>query len=238
MLVIIPFYNEEKRISKKEYNFLFTKFKQEKFLLVNDASTDKTLKILNNFKQLHSNVSVFTILVNVGKAEAIRQALLQSDTTEANIAYIDADLATPMEELYKMNIFQTENPNYNFIMGSRIKRLGSIIKRYTYRHYLGRFFATIVSSGILKTPVYDTQCGAKIIEKKLAFELFKNPFLTRWLFDLELLLRYKKLKPNFDKFIYEFPLQVWIEKGNSKIKFTDFIKFPFQLIKIYYYYAK
>lgn len=238
MLVIIPFYNEESRISKEEYIGLFSEFKEEDFLLVDDASTDNTLKILHNFQDNFLNVSVFSLSKNVGKAEAIRSAVIQNKTQQKHIAYLDADLATPMEELYKMKVFQSENPKYNFVMGSRIKRLGSTIIRYTYRHYLGRVFATIISGFILKIPVYDTQCGAKIIETKLASNLFKEPFVTKWLFDVELLLRYKKISSDFDKLIYEYPLNVWTEKGKSKIRLTDFIKFPFQLIKIHLHYAK
>ncbi|MFA5556056.1 MAG: hypothetical protein WCY06_00930 [Flavobacteriaceae bacterium] len=40
MLVIIPFYNEENRISVQEYNRLFSEYKEEKFMLVDDASTN------------------------------------------------------------------------------------------------------------------------------------------------------------------------------------------------------
>lgn len=238
MLVVIPFYNEENRISKEEFNQLFSEFKEEDFLLIDDASTDKTLEILNNFQHRFPNVSTLSLPENLGKAEAIRHGILHSKTQKKFTAYLDADLATPMEELYKMKVFIKENPQYNFVMGSRIKRMGSQITRYVYRHYIGRIFATIISGFILKTPVYDTQCGAKIIKKELAYDLFSSPFVSKWLFDVELLLRYKQQNPDFERSIYEYPLKTWIEKGESKIRFIDFIKFPFQLIKIYFHYAK
>ena|SRR5690554_1511068 len=237
MLVIIPFYNEENRISVQEYNRLFSEYKEEKFMLVDDASTDNTLKLLHNFQENFQNVSAYSLQKNAGKAEAIRKGVLHSKTQRKHIAYLDADLATPVEELYKMKIFLSENPTYVFVMGSRIKRLGSCITRYAYRHYLGRVIATIISSVILKIPVYDTQCGAKIIETKLALELFREPFVSKWLFDVELLLRFKKNNSDFDRFIYEYPLSTWTEKGGSKIRFTDFIKIPYDLIKIHFRYA-
>lgn len=238
MLVIVPFYNEENRISEEEFNTLFSDFREEKFLLVNDASSDNTFSLLTDFQEQNENVSVLSLSENKGKAEAIRQAVLQTKITEKYIAYFDADLATPFEELVKIKEFAIQNPTYNFLMGSRIKRMGSHIERYVYRHYLGRVFATIISSVILKIPVYDTQCGAKVIKSNLALELFNEPFVSKWLFDVELLLRYKKINPKFQEFIYEFPLNTWIEKGNSRIRFTDFLKFPFQLVKIHFHYAK
>ena len=90
---------------------------------------------------------------------------------------------------------------------------------------------------VLKTPVYDTQCGAKVIEYTIAKQLFKEKFITKWLFDVELLLR-MKVNYNLQENVLEIPLYEWKEKGNSKIKFIDFFKFPFQIIKIYFHYVK
>ena len=119
-------------------------------------------------------------------------------------------------------------------MGSRIKLIGNKVDRSLLRHYLGRVFATIVSHFILKTPVYDTQCGAKIIDAKWCSLLFEKPFETKWLFDVELLLRLKNNGNNLQKCVAEIPLFEWKEIGNSKIKVSDFIKVPFQLVKLYF----
>lgn len=118
-------------------------------------------------------------------------------------------------------------------MATRIKLLGNNVIRSSKRHYLGRIFATIISKFILKTPVYDTQCGAKIIKSDVVFLLFEKEFKTRWLFDVEMLLRLKK-SGNLENLVTEIPLATWIEKGNTKIKFKEFISFPIQLIKIYF----
>src|SRR5690606_28173402 len=120
MLVIIPFYNEENRIPIEKYNRLFSEYEKEEFLLVDDASTDNTLKLLHDFQDVFPNISVFPLPKNVGKAEAIPSAFLHHKTQKKHIAYLDADLATPLEELFKMKLFLDENPTYNFIMGSRI----------------------------------------------------------------------------------------------------------------------
>lgn len=233
-LLIIPFYNECERISIGDFIVAFKNFITIDFLLVDDGSTDKTATLLQNLEKEHDNVSTLILNRNVGKAEAIRSAILKSDINRYDyIGYLDADLATPVEELIKMLSFAEKNPQYQFIMGSRIKKMGSTIIRYKYRHYFGRIFATIVSSGILKTPVYDTQCGAKVIARDIARQVFEKPFLTRWLFDIELLLRFQKNNPHFDQQVYEFSLNTWIEKGKSKITLRDLAGFPLQLLKIY-----
>ena len=39
-----------------------------------------------------------------------------------------------------------------------------------------------------------------------------------------------------DAIIKEIPLKQWIEKGDSKISATYFMKIPFELLRIYYRY--
>ena len=233
-LFIIPCFNEGNRLFGTELSSAFEKHSSIDFLLVDDGSTDSTATILKELEQKHTNVTSLLLLKNVGKAEAIRNGINAQTTKEyAFIGYLDADMATPISEMKHILGFAEENLNYRFLMGSRIKRLGSNINRYSYRHYIGRVFATIISAVILKTPIYDTQCGAKIIEYKLAQTLFDKPFLTRWLFDVELLLRMKQLNSDFYKEVYEYPLGTWVEKGNSKIRLKDMLSLPFQLLKIY-----
>ena len=123
-------------------------------------------------------------------------------------------------------------------MGSRIKLIGNKVNRSLKRHYFGRIFATIISQFILKVPIYDTQCGAKIFNSKVIDVLFDKPFQSKWLFDVELLLRLKNNNYNLQNTVVEIPLNEWTEMGNSKIKFTEVLSFPFQLIKIYFHYAK
>lgn len=236
LLLIIPFFNEASRINEDEYAAVFSGYTQYDFVLVDDGSTDGTATVLDLLAEKHTHVKTLNLTENKGKAEAIRLAVLQNSIAYQYIGYLDADFATPIAELAGMETFARNNAHYTFIMGCRIKKMGSQIDRYTSRHYFGRVFATIVSQFILKTPVYDTQCGAKIIEAKLARTLFTEPFITRWLFDVELLLRYRQHNESYENHVYEYSLSSWIEKGNSKITVTDFIKFPAQLVKIYFHY--
>jgi len=231
--IIIPCYNEESRFPTDEFlNFIKSNNFIE-FCFVNDGSTDKTLTILNQLKNDFPNITVFNLKENIGKAEAIRHAVLNLDNTKYDyIGYLDADLSTSLIEMTRLTTFIS--PNIKFIMGSRIKKLGSFIKRNPFRHIFGRVLATFVSTFILKIPVYDTQCGAKLIATPLALELFKESFVSRWLFDIELLLRVIELKGKdfCNDSVIEIPLQKWHDKGNSKITLLDFINIPFELIKI------
>jgi hypothetical protein len=142
-------------------------------------------------------------------------------------------MSTPLSELVWFSEFSGGNLKYDIIMGSRISRLGSNIDRKMMRHYLGRIFATFTSI-ILKLKVYDTQCGAKVFKKEIVSDLFSAPFKSKWFFDVELLARYIKLHGHDKTYeqTLEVPLRRWIEVKGSKLKATDFLKVPLELIKI------
>lgn len=238
-LIIIPFYNEENRILRDTYLDAFSSYSNFDFLLVDDFSKDQTPAILDSFSVAFENVTVVKLDKNGGKAQAIRKGVLFVNITDYEfLAYLDADLATPFEEIINLINYISSREDISIVMGARIKLLGNGVHRSLVRHYLGRVFATIISQIVLKVPVYDTQCGAKVFDAQLAKTLFEKPFETKWLFDVELLLRYKALDSNFHKKIVEIPLHTWEEREKSKIKPLEFLLFPFQIIKIYFKYVK
>ncbi len=170
---------------------------------------------------------------NGGKAEAVRKGMLYA-AKEFNpdyIAFWDADLATPLNELQDM--VQWADKGFDVVMGLRLMRLGAKVRRKTMRHYLGRCFAT-TASVMLKLPVYDTQCGSKLFRKEVVEAIFPEQFITRWLFDVELLARYKKQygKESAIEKIYEYPLYKWEDVDGSQLKSRDFFKAPLELLKI------
>ena len=239
LLCIIPFYNEESRFEHLLYDAFFLDYPEIDFLLVDDKSIDNTLPILTSLAQRFTNVKALSLPSNVGKAEAIRSGILNITIEKYDfIGYLDADLATPISEFVRLYEYISRDESISICMGSRIKLLGNKVNRSLKRHYFGRIFATLISQFILKIPIYDTQCGAKIIKASLAKELFEQPFTTRWLFDVELLLRYKNKGYDLQSSVVEIPLNEWTEMKNSKIKLTEILSFPFQLIKIYVHYAR
>jgi glycosyltransferase involved in cell wall biosynthesis len=230
--VIIPCYNEEKRLDTASF-LKFIEFNSYDFLFVNDGSTDATHEILLELQnKIPENISILKLKQNKGKAEAVRRGFLTAIENKEYtvIGYMDADLATPLEEIpYLLNQLTGD---YEVVMGARVKRLGTSIQRNLSRHYLGRIFATF-SSFFLKIKVYDSQCGAKFFKSATAKILFAKPFSSKWLFDLELIYRFKKIKQDdFNNHIIEIPLRKWEEKHSSKMKPLDFIKAPLDVFKI------
>lgn len=232
--IVIPCYNEEKSISNNEYSF-FLKNNPEAFIcFINDGSTDKTLEVLNILKSKHENqVCVLTLKKNSGKAEAVRTGINYCNTNFGHqyVGYLDADLATTLEEFIELrNHLQGE---IVFSFGSRIRKIGSTIKRENSRFLIGRIVATFISN-ILDIKVYDTQCGSKLFTKEISEKLFQKEFISKWLFDVEIFYRMILLfgKEKAVKKMIEIPLKLWVEKGDSKVKFTYGFKLWLDLFKI------
>lgn len=230
--IVVPCYNEGERLQVKTY-IRFLNQNQCSFYFVNDGSKDNTLKVLYTIKnECPDQVEVVNLSINSGKGEAVRQGFLAAFKNKKfdYIGYFDADLATPLDEIE--HLLRYLEKDIKVVIGSRVKRLGSEIKRYPIRHYLGRVFATMASV-TLDLDVYDSQCGAKIFKTKTAKDLFSEPFQSKWLFDLELLYRLKHMKDiDFNNIILEVPLRRWQEKGDTRIKVIDFITIPFDLVRI------
>lgn len=232
--IVIPCYNEAKRLDCKTFANFAIHHPDIQFLFVNDGSVDNTLAVLQDMSQQHPNIQYLDLPVNGGKAEAVRQGMLYATKNFDSVytGFWDADLATPLCEIPNFIKIISEK-NFEVITGLRLARLGANIKRKKSRHYLGRCFATTASKA-LHLPVYDTQCGAKLYKSEIAKILFEQAFITKWLFDVEILARYIQLfgTQMAEEKIYEYPLWSWVDVHGSQLKTKDFIKGPYELWKI------
>lgn len=209
--LIIPCYNEAERLKLD----LFLKSPDSfKFLFVNDGSADQTGNLIREY--LNKRIFLLDLPQNVGKAEAVRLGMLYAVETpplnEAEwIGFWDADLATPLSEI---DNFLNYSYSYGYpvesIWGSRVSRLGSSIRRSYFRHIWGRMFATFARV-LLGIQSYDSQCGAKLFKKSVIDLAFSEPFLSKWVFDIEILMRLKHSS------IIEYPLRSWSDISGSKL---------------------
>ncbi|HEX4065036.1 MAG TPA: glycosyltransferase [Acidobacteriaceae bacterium] len=241
-VVVVPCYNEAARLDVETFaRFLAAgRARTIHFLFVNDGSRDETLAVLESLRaRFPERVSVLDQQPNRGKAEAVRNGMLEVIRSGAAVftGYWDADLATPLEQIVDFLDLLELKPELNLVFGARVRLLGRAIHRQPLRHYLGRCFATVVSV-LLRLPVYDTQCGAKLfrITPDLP-EVLTEPFHSRWIFDVEILARLLALH-RFNAVllegeIYEYPLPVWTDVAGSKVKPTDFLRAFGELAAIY-----
>lgn len=242
IMMVVPCYNEELRLPADQF-LRFLCESQVHFVFVDDGSRDKTLDRLESLRTgREDRVFVLRSPANQGKAEAVRMGLnFALDQNAEYVGYWDADLATPLDAIPQFMAVFTARPDLDMVFGSRVKLLGRHVHRRTGRHYLGRVFATVVSV-MLRLPIYDTQCGAKIFRVRPGTrDLTAEPFRTRWVFDVELLARYIRQQGAATlaaQRIYEYPLDTWEDVGGSKVKPFDFFIALRDVIRIYWKYIR
>ncbi len=239
--IVIPCYNEFNRLPKKDYVKFLNKTKHCKIVFSDDGSVDNTIQLLEEIKSVApERVFINRVEKNGGKAGAVRSGVLycyQNNLEFDKIAFLDSDLATSLQECVKIS--DRIKKQIVFAFGSRIQKIDNRIDRKLYRHIIGRVIATMISI-ILGLNVYDTQCGCKIFTKDLGQAIFKEAFISKWLFDVELFFRIKYLYEGTEMktIAREVPLKSWIDKDESKVKFSYSLKLWFDLYKINKKYKK
>lgn len=234
--VIIPCYNEAKRLPVDAFLTYQQTHPDVAFCFVNDGSSDQTANVLTRLQaQNPAQTDVLNLARNVGKAGAVRAGMLHSVARNCTyFGYFDADLATPLAAIDDLQRVLDSHPDTVFVMGSRIKHLGVRIERAAFRHYVGRIIATVISF-ILRLPVYDTQCGAKLLRRDVVTAVFGQPFISPWLFDVEVLARLIGHfgRPDLRGKLREEPLQEWIEQADSRISPTYIFRMWIELYRIH-----
>lgn len=244
--IVVPCYDEAQRLPIAAFGEFAANTPDVAFLLVNDGSTDATLDLLCGLRDRHpERFEVLDLQPNRGKAEAVRAGMNAAIERGARYAgYLDADLATPLAEIANLARVLDDDPSCEIVFGARVQLLGRRIARSRRRHYLGRVFATVASE-TLGLPVYDTQCGAKLFRiGELTRELFAEPFISNWAFDIEIIARRMRAElteagrahPETAEVITELPLFEWVDVPGSKVRPVDFFRAIWEIRRIHRHY--
>jgi dolichyl-phosphate beta-glucosyltransferase len=243
--IVVPCYNEGSRLPSQQFLDFLQRVEDVRILFVNDGSRDNTAAVLQSMRHAcEDRIQIVDQKQNMGKAEAVRLGMLTAMEwgNNAYVGFWDADLATPLDAIPEFLAVLADNERLQMVFGSRVRLLGRHVQRRAIRHYLGRVFASCASIA-LRLPIYDTQCGAKIFRATPELiESLSDPFLSRWVFDVEILARYIFLHCGDTTYlhdsIYELPLKYWNDVAGSKVHPGDFFKAFIDVFRIYLRYLR
>src|SRR5262245_28664680 len=231
LVLVVPCYEEERRLSVAAFRDALGHHEDLGFVLVDDGSPDETPRVLERVRDgFEDRVTVLRLPDNRGKGEAVRAGLLLAlESRPAFLGYFDADLATPLDAAWDLRGVLEADPDLVLALGSRRVTAGARIERRLIRHLPGRVLAWRIAK-TLGLPIHDTQCGAKLFRARPVLRpLLAEPFLTRWLFDVELLMRLQRLHregsfPAAESTVREVPLVRWTDVPGSKVTPLDFFR--------------
>jgi dolichyl-phosphate beta-glucosyltransferase len=152
------------------------------------------------------------IPANSGKGAAVYAGWdLNGDS--AWLGFLDADGSIPPYEVVRLLSYLESADTTDAYFCSRCKILGRTVQRSWCRHVGGRVFATLVAvaTGI---PVYDSQCGFKLIRRTCYERIRSGLREKRFAFDVELLVALRQSGAR----VIEAPID-WFDVPGSKLHF-------------------
>lgn len=219
--IVIPAYNEEKRIGgtlEKIISYLNTKDYKNEIIVVNDGSTDSTIKVVKKYERLVHKLTIIENETTMGKGYSVRRGMLASKGNF--VLFTDADLSTPICELEKL--FYWLDKGYDVAIGSRgLKESQVEVYQSFIRRSMGKIFNKIINL-IAYTGFNDTQCGFKCFKRDVADNVFRKQKIKGFAFDVEILLIARQ--QGFR--VKEVPVR-WLNSPCSKV---HIIKDPFLML--------
>jgi dolichyl-phosphate beta-glucosyltransferase len=225
--IIIPAYNEEKRLPQtlREIDEYFKKqsFESE-IIVVSDGSTDRTVEVVRNLMGEIKNLRILDFKENMGKGFGVKEGMLKA---LGNFRlFTDADNSTTIEQVEKMWPYFEEG--YDIVIGSRDVK-GAILDppQPPFRRLTGEAFKYFRKIIVGLWEIEDSQCGFKCFTKEASEDILPKCKINRFAFDPEILLIAQKLGYK----IKEIPIY-WKNDLQSKVKLKSMLKMLLDLFKI------
>ncbi|MBD3207871.1 MAG: glycosyltransferase [Candidatus Nealsonbacteria bacterium] len=225
--VVIPAYNEEKRITKtlKEIeNYLKAQSYRWEIIVVNDGSKDNTAMVVQKLAPEIRNLRLIDNKKNHGKGYVVRQGMLEAQGKYR--VFTDADNSTTLDHIERM--WPEFKAGYEVVIGSRdIEGAKLAVPQPWLRRRVGDVFNLMVQIMCGLWGIWDTQCGFKGFSQKATEEIFPQCTIDRFAFDPEILVVAKKMGYK----IQEVPV-TWINDPDSKVKFKHMVNMAKDLLRI------
>lgn len=215
--IIVPAYNEEKRIGEtlEKYGQFFTHLKKTKkldaeILIVINNTQDKTEEIVQKYKKKYAIINYLNFKQG-GKGFAITEGFRAALKNKKNslMGFVDADMATSPQAYYDLikNL-----DKFDGIIASRYVPGAKVNPRQTIKRVIVSRIYNLLIRILFLMNYRDTQCGAKIFRREVIEKTIESLGITQWAYDVDLLYQIK-IK-GFR--IMEFPT-IWSDKEYSKI---------------------
>jgi len=211
--VVIPCYNEERRISAslvEILTFCRNHFDRYEIICVDDGSTARTPEMLEDARRHSSSLRTVSLGTNRGKGRAVREGM--KDAKGAYRFFTDADLPYGTGcFLSALAVFK--DTGCDMVAGARnVSTPTDGVERGWIRSVISRIFSATVER-LLALDVEDSQCGLKGFSRGCAETLFSHALVDGYAFDVELFI----LARGFGHTIQKVPVTL-LKKRHSKVR--------------------
>jgi glycosyltransferase involved in cell wall biosynthesis len=189
--IVVPAYNEEKRIGgslDEILRFLKEQSYHAEVIVVDDGSTDKTTKLVEQrLSEYHDGGHALRVLTNTpnrGKGYSVKRGL--TNASGEIVLFTDADLSSPISEAPKL-IEPIAGKRADVALGSRGLNRELIGLHQPRMRELGGAVFNFCMRTITGLKFKDTQCGFKAFRREAAIPVFALQRIDGFGFDPEVL---------------------------------------------------
>jgi len=212
LLILIPAYNEERRIEPvlRDYAQFFGKNYSGEFqiVVVLNGCTDDTLGVVRRVAAEFPTVHALEFREAIGKGGALIEGLKLAEHADL-IGYVDADGATPPRAFLEL---VRRTGEADCVIGSRWLPDSVIHQSQAgHRQFASRGFHLIVQL-LFWLNIHDTQCGAKVMKRGVIEKIHPYLRIADMAFDINLLVAIKRAGFR----ILEVPTE-WTDQAGSKV---------------------
>lgn len=229
--VIVPAYNEEKRLGRTlqaTNDYLKKQSYDYEILVVNDGSRDNTASLVKDLTKSIPRLKLIDNKENRGKGFVVRQGMLKA--TGAVRLFMDSDNSTSIEYFDRMRPLFTGGSRV--VIATRDRRDHPDATQAVSQPFIKRLagdMGNLMIQMLVLPRIWDTQCGFKAFSAEAAERVFSRATVDRWAFDVEVLGLAKKFGYTIDI----VPVH-WINDADSRVKPLAYVQFFFEVIKIWW----
>jgi glycosyltransferase involved in cell wall biosynthesis len=214
LLLLIPAYNEEKRIGPvlREFAEYYAREFPGRFdlFVVLNGCRDNTLGVVQQAAKEFPSIRALNFPEPLHKGGALIEGLRLASTADL-IGYVDADGATSPHAFHAL-VKKLDDTNADCIIGSRWMPESVLHQTQTQlRRFISRGFHYIVEA-LFWMGIKDTQCPAKVMRREAAQRIHSELRVADLAFDVNLI--YSLKHAGFS--VVEVPIE-WTDKIGSKV---------------------
>lgn len=230
--VVIPAYNEEKRIHKSLEAVEAYLSKQDytwEVIVVIDGAKDNTASVVRDFSQGKESIHLIDRKQNRGKGYTVREGMLAAKGQVR--LFTDADNSTDISHFDKMKPLFDQG--HDVVICSRDSKdaegATQAVPQPAFKRLLGNM-GNIFIQIVAVRGIWDTQCGFKAFTARAADAIFSVSKIDRWGFDIEALALARH-----NKFKIAIVPAYWVNDAESHVKLSGYIQVLLETVKVRWY---
>ena len=227
--IIIPAYNEAERIGETLDSiaaFLADRNLDDEVIVADDGSTDRTVEVVETYRNRLPRLTILTGGPNVGKGHAVRRGMLTG--TGRHRLFLDADNSTNISEFDRLIAAGDQEPIEPAVMIGSVAIDGAEVevRQPGIRSSLGRIGNKLIQWLVLPG-IEDSQRGFKVFTGEASDAIFRRCRTDGWAFDVEALA----LARGLGYHILEVPV-TWEHREDSRVRPTAYVTTLLEVARI------